>query len=161
MVELAKTLAVPSGASSSNGELSADDMGTMAALPFKIGRRCDGKTARLFFTRSSPARSRRRRCWTPTLTSPPLNTGKSRLAPGMRSRTGDVKVEVRMVCSTEIPEARDDTHGRLPGPDACLPAPRRPAAGIDRHLSFLLLIPRYAPAGRQGPAFSFRPPCPA
>jgi len=55
MVELAKILAVPTGASINNAELSADDMGTMAALPFKIGRRCGGKTARLFFTRSSPA----------------------------------------------------------------------------------------------------------
>jgi hypothetical protein len=58
----------------------------------------------------------------------------------MGSRTGDVKVKVTKVRSTEIPEARDDTPGRLPGPDACLPAPRRPAANLERHLSFLLLI---------------------
>jgi hypothetical protein len=65
---------------------------------------------------------------------------KSGLVPGMRSRTGDVKVEVRNVSSTEIPEARDDTPGRMPGPDACFKAPRRPASGVERHLSFLLLI---------------------
>jgi len=58
----------------------------------------------------------------------------------MGSRTADVTVEVTKVCSTEIPEARDDTPGRLPGPDACLPAPRWPLAGVERYLLRLLLI---------------------
>src|SRR5215468_1946499 len=40
---------------------------------------------------------------------------------------------------TEIPEARDDTHGRMPRPDARLPTSHRPDAGVERHLSFLLL----------------------
>jgi hypothetical protein len=58
----------------------------------------------------------------------------------MRWRTCDVKLKVRNFSSTEIPEARDDTPGRMPGPDASFKAPRGPASGIERHLSFLLLI---------------------
>jgi hypothetical protein len=121
-------------------------MGTMAAQPFKIGLCGTGKTAGVFFMRSSP---RRRPAGPGALAEACLT---SRLRPGVgswcrkfqpvvgygiaNSRCYGPQQERRI---TEIPEARDDTPGRLPRPDACLPTARRPDEGLERHLSFLLL----------------------
>jgi hypothetical protein len=46
---LAKTMWAPTGASIRRGETGADDMGTMAAQPFKVCRRSAGKAGRFFF----------------------------------------------------------------------------------------------------------------